>query len=47
MLEKNHSLDTSSPTVLQQTVFFYIGLQFMLRGVQEEHKLIIMVSQVV
>ena len=37
------SLGTSSPAILQQTVFFYIGLQFVLRGVQEQHDL--MVSQ--
>ena len=33
----------SSPTVLQHTVFFYVGLQFVLHGVQEQHDL--MVSQ--
>ena len=37
------SLGMSSPTVLQHTVFFYVGLQFVLRGVQEQHDL--MVSQ--
>ena len=40
---KKGSLGTSSPTVLQHTVFFYIGMQFVLRGVQEQHEL--MVSQ--
>lgn len=35
------SLGTSSPTVLQHTVFFYIGLQFVLRGFQEQHDLMV------
>ena len=35
------SLGTSSPTVLQHTIFFYIGLHFVLRGVQEQHDLTI------
>ena len=35
------SLGTSSPTVFQHTVFFYIGSQFVLRGVQEQHDLLV------
>ena len=35
------SLGTSSPTVLQRTVFFYVGMQFVLRGVQEQHDLLL------
>ena len=34
-------LGTSSPIVLQHTVFFYVGMQFVLRGVQEQHDLCI------
>ena len=37
------SLGYSTPTVLQHTVFFYTGMHFVLRGVQEHHDL--MVSQ--
>ena len=33
------TLGFSTPTVLQHTVFFYIGLHFVLRGVQEQHDL--------
>ena len=33
-------LEYSSPKVLQRTVFFYLGLQFALRGVQEQHNLL-------
>jgi len=33
-------LGYSSPRVLQRTVFFYIGLRFALRGVQEQHDLL-------
>ena len=33
-------LGTSSPIVLQRTVFFYVGLHFVLRGVQEQHDLV-------
>lgn len=33
------SLGTSSPVVFQHTVFFYVGLQFVLCGVQEQHDL--------
>ena len=33
------SLGWSSPRILQQTVFFYTGLQFVLRGVTEQHDL--------
>ena len=34
------ALGKSSPTVLQNTVFFYVGMQFVLRGVQEQHNLL-------
>ena len=34
-------MGTSSPVVLQNTVFFYLGLHFVLRGVQEQHDLLI------
>jgi hypothetical protein len=30
-------MGTSSPAVLQNTVFFYLGLHFVLSGVQEQH----------
>ena len=33
------SLGSESPQMLQHTVFFYIGLQFCLRGVQEQYEL--------
>ena len=33
------SLGSGSPQTLQHTVFFYIGLQFCLRGVQEQYEL--------
>ena len=33
-------LGYSSPKVLQPTVFFYVGLNFVLRGVQEQHDLV-------
>ena len=33
-------LGYSSPKVLQRTVFFYIGLHFVLRGVQEHYDLV-------
>ena len=33
-------LGISSPVVLQRTVFFYVGLHFVLRGVQEQHELV-------
>ena len=33
------SLGSTSPRTLQHTVFFYIGLQFCLRGVQEQYDL--------
>ena len=39
MLWAKGSLGTSSPRTLQHTVFFYIGLQFCLRGVQEQYDL--------
>ena len=34
------TLGKSSPTVLQHTVFFYVGMLFVLRGVQEQHNLL-------
>ena len=34
-------LGTSSPTTLQCTIFYYVGLQFVLRGIQEQHDLLI------
>ena len=33
-------LGTSSPTVIQHTLFFYTGLQFVVRGVQEQQDLV-------
>ena len=33
------ALGSTSPTVLQHTVFFYVGMQCVLRGVQEQHDL--------
>ena len=33
-------LGMSTPKILQRTVFFYVGLNFVLRGVQEQHDLI-------
>ena len=33
------ALGTSSPQILQHTIFFYIGLHFCLRGVQEQYDL--------
>jgi hypothetical protein len=33
-------LGYSTPKVLQRTVFFYVGLNFVLRGVQEQHDLV-------
>ena len=33
-------LGTSSPRVLRLSVFFYIGLQFCSRGVEEQHRLV-------
>ena len=33
-------LGTSTPTILQHTVFFYLGLHFCLRGVQEQYDLV-------
>ena len=33
-------LGYGSPRVLQGTVFFYVGLHFALRGVQEQHDLV-------
>ena len=35
------TLGISSPTVLQHTIFFYLGLHFVLRGVQEQHDLLV------
>ena len=32
-------LGLSSPKTLQQTMFYYVGLNFVLRGVQEQHDL--------
>ena len=34
------ALGLSPPKVLQHTVFFYMRLQFLLRGVQEQHMLV-------
>ena len=31
----------STPKILQHTVFFYVGLNFVLRGVQEQYDLIL------
>ena len=33
-------LGFSTPKTLQRTVFFYLGLNFVLRGVQEQHDLV-------
>lgn len=33
-------LGYSTPKILQRTVFFYVGLNFVLRGVQEQHDLV-------
>ena len=33
-------LGHSSPKILQRTVFFYVGLNFVLRGVQEQYDLV-------
>ena len=33
-------LGYSSPKILQRTVFFYVGLNFVLRGVQEQYDLV-------
>ena len=33
-------LGYSTPKILQHTVFFYVGLHFALRGVQEHHDLV-------
>ena len=33
-------LGLSSPKVLQHTVFYYVGLNFVLWGVQEQHDLV-------
>ena len=33
-------LGYSTPKVLQRTVFFYTGLHFVLRGIQEQHDLV-------
>ena len=35
------TLGISSPTVLQHTIFFYLGLHVVLRGVQEQHDLLV------
>ena len=35
------ALGTAFPEVLQRTVFFYVGMQFVLRGVQEQHDLLV------
>ena len=37
---KKGLLGLSSPKVLQCTVFYYVGLNFVLRGVQEQHDLV-------
>ena len=34
-------MGTSSPAVLQNTVFFYLSLHFVLRGIQEQHDLLV------
>lgn len=38
---KEGTLGTSSPKTLQHTVFFYLGLYFVLRGVQEQHDMLL------
>ena len=35
------ALGTSSPTLLQHTIFFYLDMQFVLPGVQEHHDLMV------
>ena len=40
MFWKKSLLGYSSPKLLQKTVFFYVGLNFVLRGVQEQHDLV-------
>jgi hypothetical protein len=35
------TLGTTTPRILQHTVFFYLGLYFVLRGVQEQHDLLL------
>ena len=40
MFWEKHLLGYSSPKVLQRSVFFYVGLHFALRGVQEQHDLL-------
>ena len=37
---EKHLLGYSTPKILQRTVFFYVGLNFALRGVQEQHDLV-------
>ena len=40
LLWEKNLLGYSTPKVLQRTVFFYVGLNFALRGVQEQHDLV-------
>ena len=37
---QKYLLGYSTPKVMQRTVFFYVGLHFVLRGVQEQHDLV-------
>ena len=37
---RNGLLGYSTPRILQRTVFFYVGLNFVLRGIQEQHDLV-------
>ena len=35
------AMGTTTPSILQNTVFFYLGLHFVVRGVQEQHDLLV------